>query len=179
MIGSIILGVVVFFLLRTVLRLFKKGKQQALEVSAIFGFALAVVNYGTIKLPAVIAVFLMLPAIFGVFYLFRFWKQEGDTIKEGALFLLTNFIVCIVMNNAAVRMHDLTSIKWVTAVFDSISTVVFIVLAGFMIADVIKFRRELGSNYVRVENRKGENDDEKSKEEKGYNIQKLVSCFWF
>lgn len=143
MIGSIILGVVVFLLLRTVLILFNKEKTQALEISAIFGFALAVVNYGTIKLPAILGVLMIVPAIFGVFYLFRFWKEEGDTIKEGALFLLINLIVCIVINNAAVRMYDLTSIRWVSSIFTSMSTVTFIMLAGFMIANVVKFRKEL------------------------------------
>ena len=171
MIGSIILGVVVFLLLVKLLKWFKKEKEEALKTAAVFGIGVAIVNYAAIKLPAVLAVLLVFVAIFGMVYLFQFWKEEGDTLKEAALFLLINLVVAIVLNNAACRMHDLTSVKWVTATFDSISTMAFIVVIGCLIANVIKFRMELNGDF---EGKGDKNDDD----EEGF-WKRFAAQFWY
>ena len=180
MLGSAILGIVEFLLLNKLLKWFKKSKEERLETAAIFGLGVAIINYLTIKLPAGLAVLLVAVAVFGMVYLFKFWKEEGDSLKEALMFLLINFVVCIVMNNAAVRMRDLTSVKWVVALFDSLSTMAFVVLTGCLITNVVRFRMSLEEGTVNLEDyeRKGDDDDDEEEEKHFGGIKSAIAQLW-
>ncbi|MBR3252874.1 hypothetical protein IKF84_02275 [Candidatus Saccharibacteria bacterium] len=120
----------------------EKNKEKKKELSpfgraVVAGVVFTVVNFMTIKIPAGLAIILVLVPILGMVYLFLWWNEEGSTIKEALVFMLINLIVSVPLRGAAARIRDLTTIRWIIALFESLASIALILLIGFLVADIV------------------------------------------
>lgn len=153
--GSIILGVALASMMFWISRRFFEEKLAVLVKRALIaGVVLAIANYTTIKAPAILAVFLVPVAVLGLVYTCLWWHDEGSRVVELLAFMVMNLIIAVVLNNAAIRVIDLTGIRWIIGFAKSLFAISLIMPLGFMIADMIWFRHEL------AEKKKGGSEDE-------------------
>ena len=147
--GSIVLGVTLAFLMTWVSqRFFEEPRELTAKRSAIAGVVLVVANYTTMKAPAALAVLFVPVMGLAMLYMYLWWNEEGSSVKELLIFLAMDLVIAVVLNNAAGRVQDLTTIKWLNGIARSLFAISLLISLGFMIADMIWFKDELTDGKI-------------------------------
>ena len=166
--GSMIIGLLAAFLMSKLSKMFGEKKSLTRKRVTIIGVGIALGNFLAIKLPAFLAILLIPVGMAAMVWMFLYWREEGSTFKEALLFFATNLVIAFVLNNATLRVRDLVNIRWLTAMFESLSAVAVVVLLGFLVADMVWFQLFLNDGKLfREEDEDDENDDGRNREVTG------------
>ncbi len=122
---------------------FEESKKLAWSRAGIFGVIVTLVAFLSSKVPAWISMILFVVTLAMMGYLIWWWRENGSTKKELAIFVLMMCFLTIVSKGAIVRIRDLMSVKVVIAIFESIPGIMFFLSVGYMIANMIWFHAEL------------------------------------
>ena len=144
MFGSITLGVTVGFLtLLLSQKFFEEKLELGMKRALIVGVGVIIINFTTIKAPAVLAVLFLPVMITMMIYMIGWWAEEGTTFKQLIMFVAIDLILALVLNNTAMRVRDIVRIKWLTAITDCVFAVAMILSVGFMLAEMIWFQEAI------------------------------------
>ena len=158
---SMVIGLLAAFLMNKLSRgLFREKRSVARKRVVIIGVGVAVVNCLAIKLPAFLAVLLIPVAVAAMVWMFFYWREEGSTLKEALFFFAINLVLAFVLNNTTLRVRNLISVRWLIAIFESLSTISIVLLLGFLVADIVWFQLFLNDGKLFGEEGEDDEDDD-------------------
>lgn len=143
LIGSIVLGVVIYSLLCKLSVVFEEPKTYALKRNIGVSGITALVNILAPKVPAAVAMLLLIVMIITMGYMVYWWGKEGSNFKELAMFIVVDLLMVLVANAAAIKITDITNVKWVIVFISSLPLIAVVMSVGLFVTDMLYFREIL------------------------------------
>lgn len=122
---------------------FEESKKLAWSRAGIAGVLVTLIAFISSKVPAWASMILFVVTLAMMGYLIWWWRENGSTKKELLIFVLMMAFLSIVSKGAISRIWDITSIKVLIAILESIPGICFFLSVGYMIANMIWFHAEL------------------------------------
>lgn len=139
----IVLGAVIFTLLGILSKWFEEPKSLGTKKAAIGGIVVAIASYLAPKVPAGIAMLLLILMLATMGYMVYYWMENGSTVKELTLISGIDTMFHLVALSCAARIWDLTSWKWLSHFVTWLPTATLVISIGFFIANMIWFHESL------------------------------------
>ena len=150
MFNSVILGLGLS-LLSMILsqKFFEESRILGTQRAAIGGVMVIFINYLTIKAPAYVAVLFFPLMLVAIIYTLCWCGGYNRSIWELLISVAIILILSVVLANTAVRVGDLTDIKWLIAVTDCVFSVSALVSIGILLAKML-WGLEIEERYERI-----------------------------
>ncbi len=143
MIAGLIAGIIIGCSALAASVMFKEeGKIAWTRAGTLFALA-AIITTVASKVPAWIAMLLLLVVLAMMGYLVLWWMENGSIKRELVAFAIMMLVLWQIAMANAVRIIGITSIGWLIGSIRSIPTIVFFMSIGYMIADMIWFRGKM------------------------------------
>lgn len=112
------------------------------------------------KVPAWLAMILLVTMLILMAYMVIWWYTEGSTLKEMLAFVVIDGLFTFTGSSAAARILDLTSYGWLIGIVRALPAVFLVLSIGFFIFDRINFKEWLVSEDFTTEGYDDEEEDE-------------------
>ena len=142
-IGSLILGIVIACLMLSASKRFGEDEKLAWSRAGVALVFMTLINTIAAKVPAWLGLIFYVAMLAVMGYMIYWWMEEGSTVKELITFAVIMLLMMLVTKACGARIYDITSIRWITGIINSIPTIVFLMSVGYMVADMIWFHENL------------------------------------
>ena len=140
---SVALAVVLAILVMILCNWFDEPVAEVRRNMLILGISVGAINFLAPKVPAWVALLLLVIMLSLQAFLVFYWRINGSNAKEILVISLMDGLISLTATACAVRIWDLTNIKWLGTIIGSLPLMVAVISVGYFIADAIQFHQVL------------------------------------